>query len=194
MLNLMDVSSSSAGSARLKQSNGTRARRRTIIKGTILSGFIAGIVLGPSIGLGTHSRAFAEPPPNPTTSTISAFDITPSPGESSSIPEESSTILDHVRTPTEPPPFDPNTPPAKLAPQPLPAATTVRSPAGKSADDPTPVAARPVATAPPPARIDLDTDGDVPAPPVSPAAPNVPAAPAAPAPLTTDPDDTLPLE
>lgn len=113
---------------------------------------VAALLLGPSVGLGSHARAFAEPPPSPTTKQISSFDLAPSPGESSSIPEESSSILDHVRTPTEPPPFDPNTPPAKLPPLPPARVAAPVSPPRTtpeaSSEDPTPApASTPTSTA-----------------------------------------------
>jgi hypothetical protein len=180
----------------------------------LLGVLVAALLLGPSIGLGSNARAFAEPPPSPTTKEISSFDVAPSPGESSSIQEESSSILDHVRTPTEPPAFDPNTPPAKLPPlPPARVAAPVRAPRSspeESSEDPTPappptptaerIASPPPvvpAASPPPeaaaspsaepssSRFDLDTEGDLPAPPVAPA----PAPADAPG-----PDDTLPME
>jgi hypothetical protein len=153
---------------------------------------VAALLLGPSVGLGSHARAFAEPPPSPTTTKqISSFDLAPSPGESSSIPEESSSILDHVRTPTEPPPFDPNTPPAKLPPLPPARVAAPVSPPRTipeaSSEDPTPApASAPTSAATassPPERASS------PPPPAEEPSPSPPAAMSPPAEAPPSPSD-----
>lgn len=206
------------GLIRKKQLNNSRMRRLGLF-----GALIAGIIAGPSFGLGSDSQAFAEPPPSPTTREISSFDLAPSPGESSSIPEESSSILDHVRTPTEPPAFDPNSKPMKLPPLPPPPVAapvvTPRSFPEASAEDPTlaPDTLPPPLPSPPPSP---PAEAAAPPPPAEPAvSPSVkvppspsaeppssrfdldtdsaapPAVPAPPSPpAPPGPDDTLPLE